>query len=141
MICSAMAEHERKDMSKYTEEFRRDAIELMKKIGITKACKELKVSHCTIYRWCRELEGASSNEPEDTAAADMDALIEGQISEEEPLPESDEQEPTEAEDDSRENDDTIAMAMALLVIENTHLREVIQHLRDTISGLTDHKLL
>ena len=35
----------------------------------------------------------------------------------------------------------VAMAMALLVIENTHLREVIRNLRDTISGLTDHKLL
>lgn len=33
------------------------------------------------------------------------------------------------------------MAMALLVIKNTHLREVIRNLRDTISGLTDHKLL
>ena len=51
----AMAEHERIIMSKYTEEFRRNAIELMKKVGITKACKELKVSHCTIYRWCHEL--------------------------------------------------------------------------------------
>lgn len=40
-----------------------------------------------------------------------------------------------------EEPDTIAMAMALLVIENTHLREVIHHLRDTISGLTDHNLL
>ena len=35
----------------------------------------------------------------------------------------------------------ICSAMALLVIENTHLREVIHHLRDTISGLTDHNLL
>lgn len=60
---------------------------------------------------------------------------------EEPLSESDEQEPTGADDDSRENGDTIAMATAPIVIENTHLREVIQHLRDTISGLTDHKLL
>ena len=37
----AMAEHERIIMSKYTEEFRRNAIELMKKVGITKACKYL----------------------------------------------------------------------------------------------------
>ena len=46
-------------MSKYTEEFRRNAIELMKKAGITKACKELKISHCTLYRWCREMEGGT----------------------------------------------------------------------------------
>ena len=44
-------------MSKYTEEFRRNAIELMKKVGITQAAKELKVAHCTIYRWCGELDG------------------------------------------------------------------------------------
>ena len=126
-------------MSKYTEEFKRNAIELMKQAGITKACKELKVSHCTIYRWCHELEGASANEPDDTAAEDMDALIEEQLSKEQPPPEPDAQESTEA--GSSENGDTIAMAMALLVIENTHLREVIRNLRDTISGLTDHKLL
>lgn len=128
-------------MSKYTEEFRRNAIELMKQVGITKACKELKVSHCTIYRWCRELEGASSNEPDDTGSEDMDALIESHISKEQPPPEPDAHEPPESEMDSLEADDTIAMAMALLVIENTHLREVIRNLRDTISGLTDHKLL
>ena len=110
-------------MSKYTEEFRRNAIELMKKVGITKACKELKVSHCTIYRWCHELESASANEPDDTAAEDMDALIEEQLSKEQPPPEPDAQEPTEADNDTPEDDDTIAMAMALLVIENTHLRK------------------
>lgn len=128
-------------MSKYTEEFRRNAIELMKKIGITKACKELNVAHCTIYRWCRELEGASADESEEAASADLDALIEGQINEEEPLPNPDVQEPAETEQEPHGDSDTIATAMALLVIENTHLREVIQHLRDTISGLTDHKLL
>ena len=50
-------------MSKYTEEFRRNAIELMKKVGITQATKELKVAHCTIYRWCRYLEGMTPGEP------------------------------------------------------------------------------
>lgn len=129
-------------MSKYTEEFRRNAIELMKQVGITKACKELKVSHCTIYRWCRELEGTSSSEPDDTGSKDMDAFIERQISKEQPPLEPDAQVPSEAEQDSpEEGDDTIATAMALLVIENTHLREVIRNLRDTISGLTDHKLI
>ena len=71
----------------------------------------------------------------------MDALIEEQLSKEQPPPEPDAQESTEADNDTPEGDDTIAMAMALLVIENTHLREVIRNLRDTISGLTDHKLL
>lgn len=128
-------------MSKYTEEFRRNAIELMKQVGITKACKELKVSHCTINRWCRELEGTSSSEPDDTGSKDMDAFIERKISKEQPPPEPDAQATSETEEDSPEGDDTIATAMALLVIENTHLREVIRNLRDTISGLTDHKLL
>ena len=128
-------------MSKYTEEFRRNAIELMKKVGITEACKELKVSHCTIYRWCHELEGTSSSEPDDTVTEDVDALIEEQLSKEQPPPKPDEQESAEADNDASEGDDTITMAMALLVIENTHLREIIRNLRDTISGLTDHKFL
>ena len=128
-------------MSKYTEEFRRNAIELMKKVGITKACKELKLAHCTIYRWCRELERISANESDDSGSKDMNTFFEYQTSKEQPHPESDVQVPAEAEEGPSENDDTITMAMALLVIQNTHLREVIRNLRDTISGLTDHKLL
>ena len=128
-------------MSKYTEEFRRNAIELMKKIGITKAAKELKVSHGTIYRWCREMESISANEPEETTSTDLDMLIEEQVKAEEHSPEPSVQKQTKFEDEAQEDNDAIAMAMALLVIENTHLREVIHHLRDTISGLTDHNLL
>lgn len=127
-------------MSKYTEEFRRNAIELMKKVGITQAAKELKVAHCTIYRWCRELEGITPGEPEETDSTDMDGLLEDREKEEHPSDPSN-REQTDAQDDAQEDTDTIAMAMALLVIENTHLREVIHHLRDTISGLTDHNLL
>ena len=124
-------------MNRYTDEFRRNAIERMKQIGITRASKELKVSHCTIYRWCRELEG---NNPGIEASANEDpgTMLEKQT-----------ENPTQnalltidaAEDDSSETSDTIAAAMAVLVIENTHLREVIKHLRDTISGLSDHVLL
>ena len=95
----------------------------------------------TISSKSRFLEWASSNEIDDTTAEDMDVLIEEQLSKEQPPPKPDAQEPTEADNDTPEGDDTIAMAMALLVIENTHLREVIRNLRDTISGLTDHKLL
>lgn len=124
-------------MSKYTEEFRRSAIELMKQVGITKACKELKVSHCTIYRWCRELEG-SIPEPEEPVVEDLDAILKQQV---ETLPSSDVPAEEAAEEDASEASDTIATAMAMLVIENTHLREVIKHLRGTISGLSDHILL
>ena len=124
-------------MSKYTEEFRRSAIELMKQVGITKACKELKVSHCTIYRWCRELEG-SIPEPEEPVVEDLDAILKQQV---ETLPSSDVPAEEAAEEDASETSDTIATAMAMLVIENTHLREVIKHLRGTISGLSDHILL
>lgn len=127
-------------MSKYTEEFRRNAIELMKKVGITQAAKELKVAHCTIYRWCRELEGITPGEPEEIDSTDIDRLIEDQEKEEHPS-EPGNREQMDAQDEAQEDPDTIAMAMALLVIENTHLREVIHHLRDTISGLTDHNLL
>lgn len=125
-------------MSKYTEEFRRNAIELMKKAGITKACKELKISHCTLYRWCKEMEGGTVIETEEPADGDLDAMLEKQTGEssQETKPV-----PSASEDESSAASDTVATAMAMLVIENTHLREIIKHLRDTIAGLTDHGLL
>lgn len=122
-------------MSKYTEEFRRDAIELMKKIGITKASKELHIAHCTLYRWCRELEGGTP-EQDNPTETDLDSLMEQQSSN--PVQE---EATISTSAETSDTSDTIATAMAMLVIENTHLREVIQHLRDTISGLTDHRLL
>ncbi len=73
------------------------------------------------------------------SCADLDALIENETLAEPPLTEADAQE--ESDPETVGEADTIATAMALLVIENAHLREVIQHLRDTISGLTDHRLL
>lgn len=125
-------------MSKYTEEFRRNAIELMKKAGITKACKELKISHCTLYRWCKEMESGTVIETEEPADGDLDAMLERQTGESsqetKPIPSA-------SEDESSAASDTVATAMAMLVIENTHLREIIKHLRDTIAGLTDHGLL
>lgn len=87
------------------------------------------------------MENISSNESEETTSADLDMLIEEQVKAEEHSPEPSVQKQTKSEDEAREDNDAIAMAMALLVIENTHLREVIHHLRDTISGLTDHNLL
>lgn len=125
-------------MSKYTDEFKRNAIELMKKAGITKACKGLKISHCTLYRWCREMEGKNVIETEDPADGDLDAMLEKQA--DESLHETEPAIAAAAEDDSSGTSDTVATAMAMLVIENTQLREIIKHLRDTISGLTDHML-
>lgn len=124
-------------MSKYTEEFRHNAIELMKQIGITKASKQLKVSHCTIYRWCRELEG-NIPEAEVPVNEDLDTMLEEHTenSTKNALLTGDAD-----ENDSPETSDMLATAMAMLVIENTQLREVIKHLRDTISGLSDHVLL
>ena len=63
---------------------------------------------------------------------DMDALLEKHAEEEPP--------PHEHADEEAGCSDTIATAMAMLVIENTRLREIIKHLRDTISVLTDHNL-
>lgn len=126
-------------MSKYTEEFKRNAIELMKKTGITKACKELKISHCTLYRWCREMEGETVVEAEVSADDDLDAIIEKHAEEaaqgNAPIAAD------ASESEASAASDTVATAMAMLVIENTHLREIIKHLRDTIAGMTDHGLL
>lgn len=126
-------------MSKYTEEFKRNAIEPMKKAGITKACKELNISHCTLYRWCMEMEGKTVVEAEELADGDLDAMM-GEHTDES-AQETESATPSAAEDESSGNSDTIATAIAMLVIEYTHLREIIQHLRDTIAGLTDHRLL
>lgn len=129
-------------MSKYTEEFRRKAIEHMKKVGITKASSDLKIAHCTLYRWCRELEGAGEAEMEDSVSNHNDEMEDearAELSATEPDDTQNQQDEPGGESDA--GNDTIATAMALLVIENTHLREVIKHLRDTISGLTDHRLL
>ena len=94
-------------MSKYTEEFKRNAIELMKQAGITKACKEMKLAHCTIYRWRRELERISANESDDSGSKDMNTFFEYQTSKEQPQPEPDVQVPDEAEEGLSENNDTI----------------------------------
>ena len=121
-------------MFKYSLEFRQKAIELVKKIGITKACKELNVAHGTVRRWCHEMNVSTSAETdiEVPTNPDMDALLEKHAEEEPP--------PHENADEEAGCSDTIATAMAMLVIENTRLREIIKHLRDTISGLTDHNL-
>ena len=121
-------------MFKYSLEFRQNAIELVKKIGITKACKELNVAHGTVRRWCHEMNVSTSAETdiEVPTNPDMDALLEKHAEEEPP--------PHEHVDEEAGCSDTIATAMAMLVIENTRLREIIKHLRDTISGLTDHNL-
>ena len=121
-------------MFKYSLEFRQNAIELVKKIGITKACKELNVAHGTVRRWCHEMNVSTSAETdiEVPTNPDMDALLEKHAEEEPP--------PHENTDEEAGCSDTIATAMAMLVIENTRLREIIKHLRDTISGLTDHNL-
>lgn len=121
-------------MFKYSLEFRQNAIELVKKIGITKACKELNVAHGTVCRWCHEMNVSTSAETdiEVPTNPDMDALLEKHAEEEPPTHEN--------ADEEAGCSDTIATAMAMLVIENTRLREIIKHLRDTISGLTDHNL-
>ena len=126
-------------MSKYTEDFKRNAIELMEKAGITKACKELKIAHCTLYRWCKEMEDKTVIETEELADGDLDALMEAHT--EESVQETEPASPDAAGGESSGNSDTVATAIAMLVIENTHLREIIKHLRDTIAGLTDHSLL
>ena len=44
---------------RYSEEFKVEAIELAKKIGVSKAEKELGVSNCTIRKWVNALENGS----------------------------------------------------------------------------------
>jgi hypothetical protein len=85
------------------------------------------------------MEGGTVIETEEPVDGDLDALIEKHA--EEPSQEIEPAAATASEDESSGASDTVATAMAMLVIENTHLREIIKHLRDTIAGLTDHRLL
>ena len=128
-------------MARYSEEFKRNAIALTKKVGITKASRELGVARCSVYHWCKEMEVDTFADAEDPSAVDLDEMINEKIVEDQPLQESDAREPDNSEQDLPEAPDSIATAMALLVIENTQLREVIKHLREVISGLTDHMVL
>ena len=61
-------------MFKYSLEFRQNAIELVKKIGITKACKELNVAHGTVRRWCHEMNVSTSAET-DIESSSLSASI------------------------------------------------------------------
>lgn len=125
--------------AKYTDDFRRDAVELVKKLGVTKASKELKLAHCTLYRWCREMNDGQTVEEDTQEITDIDAAVENYI--EEQLPSSSDEEEAEETTTDESADDTIATAMALLVIENQHLREIIRSMRETLSGMTDHQLI
>lgn len=84
------------------------------------------------------MEGKSVIETEEPADGDLDAMLEKQA--DKSLHETEPVVTTAPENDSSGASDTVATAMAMLVIENTQLREIIKHLRDTISGLTDHML-
>ena len=125
--------------AKYTDDFRRDAVELVKKLGVTKASKELKLAHCTLSRWCREMNDGQTVEEDTQEITDIDAAVENYI--EEQLPSSSDEEEAEETTTDESADDTIATAMALLVIENQHLREIIRSMRETLSGMTDHQLI
>lgn len=128
-------------MARYTDEFKHNALDLMKRVGISQASRNLKIAQCTLRRWCRDAEVHKDAEREDDVRLDLgtDFSAENNAEASSPSPES--QVLTESSEPPREGEDIVATALAMLVIENTHLREVIRHLRDTISGLTDHNLL
>ncbi|RME17924.1 MAG: hypothetical protein D6797_01420 [Bdellovibrio sp.] len=46
----------RRSRRQFSEEFKREAVELAKKIGLSKASRELDVHEATIHSWRRKLE-------------------------------------------------------------------------------------
>ncbi len=56
-------------LSRYSDTFKRNAVELLHNVGISKACREIRVTRSTLYRWNREI---SSDEPSyrDTVCTD-----------------------------------------------------------------------
>ena len=129
--------------TKYSEAFRQEAVELVRRIGVTKASKELKLAHCTLYRWCRDSVAETGMEDEGQESTNLDTVVESYV--EEQLPSATEEPETDTVPGEDENtqtaDDPVSTAMAMLVIENMHLREIIRNMRETLSGMTDHQLI
>lgn len=129
---------------KYTDEFKREAIELVKAVGLRKASKELKLAYSTVYRWCHNMVNEIAEEDETSECIDLNAAVESFI-EKRTAPSCEEgimeEQSIENEDETSNVDDPVATAMAMLVLENMHLRESIRNLRGTLSGLTDHQLI
>ena len=42
-------------LSRYSDAFKRNAVDLLHNVGISKACREVRVTRATLYRWNREI--------------------------------------------------------------------------------------
>lgn len=41
-------------MARYSAEFKKNAVSLFKREGITKTCRQLRVTRATVYRWVNQ---------------------------------------------------------------------------------------
>ena len=58
-----MQEKKKRAKRKFTEEFKREAVELIEKIGIMKAEKELNIGNSTLRNWKKKFENPDSRAP------------------------------------------------------------------------------
>lgn len=59
-----MEEKKRRQRRIFSEEFKQEAVELINKIGITKAEKELDIGNSTLRNWKRKYEEPASKAPD-----------------------------------------------------------------------------
>ena len=60
--------------SRYSDTFKRNAVDLLHNVGISKACREVRVTRSTLYRWNREI---SSDEPSHRETVCTDTITDG----------------------------------------------------------------
>lgn len=58
-----MEEKKRRKRRSFTDEFKREAVELIGKIGISEAERELGIGNSTLREWKKKIHGANSKEP------------------------------------------------------------------------------
>lgn len=58
---------DKKTRSKYTEEYKREAVALADKVGTTKACEELNITSASLYSWRQKLEYQASKSTREQA--------------------------------------------------------------------------
>ncbi len=55
---------DKKTTSFYSNEFKENAVNLFRREGITRTCRQLRVTRATIYRWVKRAESDSNDNPQ-----------------------------------------------------------------------------
>ena len=125
-------------MKKHTAEERRDALEMMRKMGGKQTSASLRISESTLHRWRREAELKALLEPQNSAVEkeEESLQLDGAVAEEEHICEEFEVEKTDCNLSMPALDEAVA-TIELLSQENARLLKIIKHLRSVIRGMAE----